>query len=641
MKAEEGEAQDLPAAQGAIAKAEALEDDLKYVPLGIADFGILATVQRALTAVQECEEKMTAKLPCSVDVQSDTGFALLRPQVLLEKYAGNQASFSSVLKYLSAALYLKQLAKIAEEKAGSVKANQAYYTLALRDFAEFHDLFSSSPPSFYTDCMAPDAELLGARLRQLVIQFRDGEGSELYDVHIRSGFLVWINVILEFRMTLELASPSMIGKMTAKDFLKKVVVKPAYADLLPQPQFTIEEESGVAVASLEDSKYWTAYGLLQAFFEILRPSKLEVPAGASGLDQPTEQLKKIPTAQATCWLELICVERDMAVSAAWMANFIQDYVGKPLDDERLQYFSKWAVSIQHFSQTTADKLEKLASSAAAKDLEASGANLAGPSVALCGQWGSVMAKLCHANQQSLISLYVAHVTTCSQFLLPPWKSVFADGCFNLQLASSVLSMNEMASVVEFYNKLRRALKELSDAGRRLELSPCVDNHPCTQACFAVGKSRMVDCMDVVCLIQGVKILQEPVSGQTCQEAEAHIAKYGTAHAGLPQLFWQEMNELAKYATAKAPPGKLGGLGATARSSPVKREACESEASDGVYPRTPNKVARTGGSSFSVSAASASTASVATPEPVKEEPQAGVKEEPQAGAPRRGLKRSKA
>ena len=52
--------------------------------------------------------------------------------------------------------------------------------------------------------------------------------------------------------------------------------------------------------------------------------------------------------------------------------------------------------------------------------------------------------------------------------------------------------------MEFYNKLRRALKELSDAGRRLELSPCVDNHPSTQACFAVGKSRMVDCMDVVC-----------------------------------------------------------------------------------------------------------------------------------------------
>ena len=44
-----------------------------------------------------------------------------------------------------------------------------------------------------------------------------------------------------------------------------------------------------------------------------------------------------------------------------------------------------------------------------------------------------MAKFCHANQQSLINLYVAHVTTCSQFLLPPWKSVFADEGFNLQL----------------------------------------------------------------------------------------------------------------------------------------------------------------------------------------------------------------
>ena len=111
------------------------------------------------------------------------------------------------------------------------------------------------------------------RLQELGIRFRDGVGSELYDAHIRRGMLVWINVILEFRMTLELASVELISQTTAKEFLSKVVVKPDYRELLPPPPFLIEEETGVA--SLANSQYWTAFGLLQDFVGILRPSKLD------------------------------------------------------------------------------------------------------------------------------------------------------------------------------------------------------------------------------------------------------------------------------------------------------------------------------------------------------------------------------
>lgn len=402
-----------------------------------------------------------------------------------------------------------------------------------------------------------------------------------------------------------------------------IAAKPPLSEIKDSQHGFGATDEGVSrsVVDCSGQPWWEAYELIKQFATTF---KLE----SMGLNiLRTDNEKKVAQmGELLLCAEVSCIIRDIATTFAMLDVTFKDMHTTKLRPDsvaRATLSSKVVPLVRNLLDKLTD-LDKRVESKIAKVVELSATRQFLPtSMALIRPWRQLAAKLASRFLKQAVLEFVRHLEAITANLrntVPVWRSAFTNGEFAKDIANEALLGRE-GSVIQAHNDLHAYLVEFKKCTCRLELVPPISKHPASMSHVAIASTLLSDAKTAaaVCQATGIVIkMHDTIEG--AKEAEKFIARSTNKFPSFPDILWNELKELAKYATVQVagtstnPSGlaEKKGPTMTAKTEPLDKQPPQANAAIGV-----EELACVG---------SASSSSVASSVP--------------QAAPRRGLKRSR-